>query len=155
MLHIRKPDWKQIRSALLIAFLLFASVRGVLLRYGSPSVPVPLHHSVPQPLSGAPEQGAEEGTADHDAPEARDGTKEDAGGKQAEESESGRASGKININAAGPNELVALNGIGPAKAKAIVEYREAYGQFRALEELMEVKGIGFATFEKIKQDICL
>ncbi len=42
----------------------------------------------------------------------------------------------------------ALTGIGPAKAKEIVAYREMFGSFRALEELLAVSGIGAATLEK-------
>ena len=42
----------------------------------------------------------------------------------------------------------ALTGIGPAKAKEIVAYREMFGSFRALEELLAVFGIGAATLEK-------
>lgn len=60
------------------------------------------------------------------------------------------ASGPININTATVEELDALPGVGPAIAGRIVEYREAYGAFTAIEEIMEVKGIGPATFEEIK-----
>jgi len=42
----------------------------------------------------------------------------------------------------------ALTGIGPAKAKEIVAYREVFGSFRALEELLAVFCIGAATLEK-------
>ncbi len=58
--------------------------------------------------------------------------------------------GKININTASSEELQKLNGIGPALAGRIIEYRQSYGSFVAIEEIMEVKGIGEKTFEKIK-----
>jgi len=61
----------------------------------------------------------------------------------------------ININQAAQAELETLKGIGPSKAQAIISYREEYGEFKALEELTEVKGIGPATFEKIKDHIRL
>jgi len=41
-----------------------------------------------------------------------------------------------------------LKGIGAAKAKAIVAYREAHGPFSSVDDLLEVKGIGAATLEK-------
>lgn len=57
---------------------------------------------------------------------------------------------KININKATAEELAQLDGIGPQKAKAIVAYRKANGDFKKIEDLMNVKGIGEATFEKNK-----
>ena len=55
---------------------------------------------------------------------------------------------KININTATAAELQLLNGIGAAKAQAIVEYREANGKFTSLEDLTKVKGIGPKLIEK-------
>ena len=60
---------------------------------------------------------------------------------------------KIDINTAGAEELQTLPGIGPVKAQAIIEYRNAYGGFVSTEEIMEVRGIGPATYEKIKDRI--
>ena len=55
----------------------------------------------------------------------------------------------ININQASEIDLAAaLLGVGPAKAKAIVEYRKQNGAFKQVEDLMLVKGIGNATLEK-------
>ena len=55
----------------------------------------------------------------------------------------------ININQADELALVrSLIGIGPAKAKAIIEYRKQNGLFKQVEDLMLVKGIGNATLEK-------
>ncbi len=64
-----------------------------------------------------------------------------------------QAGEKININTASQAELETLNGIGPSKAAAIIEYREQNGSFESIEEIMQVPGIGPATFEKIKDDI--
>ena len=55
----------------------------------------------------------------------------------------------ININTADAENLAReLNGVGAAKARAIVEYREAHGEFATVDELLEVKGIGMAILEK-------
>lgn len=63
--------------------------------------------------------------------------------------------GLININTAGQAELESLPGIGPVKARAIIEYRKTYKGFVAPEEIMEVRGIGKATYQKIKDLITL
>lgn len=55
----------------------------------------------------------------------------------------------VNINTADTETLAReLNGVGAAKARAIVEYREAHGEFASVDELLEVKGIGIAIMEK-------
>ncbi|MDG0842587.1 helix-hairpin-helix domain-containing protein [Staphylococcus equorum] len=56
---------------------------------------------------------------------------------------------KININNATETELLTVPGIGPSKAKSIIEYREQNGAFESIEQLTEVKGIGAKTFEKL------
>lgn len=61
---------------------------------------------------------------------------------------------KININTASLEELSSLSGIGAAKAKAIIDYREK-SPFKTIEELMEVNGIGEALFAQIKENITL
>lgn len=53
----------------------------------------------------------------------------------------------IDINSADAKVLEELNGVGPAKAAAIVAYREANGPFETVEELANVKGIGLKTVE--------
>ena len=58
----------------------------------------------------------------------------------------------VNINTASQKELMTLNGIGEAKAKAIIEYRTK-NRFKKIEDIMQVKGIGQAIFDKIKKDI--
>ncbi|ELL25701.1 helix-hairpin-helix domain-containing protein, partial [Neisseria meningitidis] len=56
----------------------------------------------------------------------------------------------VNINAASQQELEALPGIGPAKAKAIAEYRAQNGAFKSVDDLTKVKGIGPAVLAKLK-----
>ena len=56
----------------------------------------------------------------------------------------------VNVNRAGVEELEELPGIGPVKAQAIVDYRNAHGDFANVEELDEVEGIGEKTLEKIE-----
>lgn len=63
--------------------------------------------------------------------------------------EKANVNGKININTANAKELKALDGIGAAKAKAIIKYRKKVGTIKSVDELSNVKGIGKATAEKI------
>lgn len=60
---------------------------------------------------------------------------------------------KININTATVTELETLPGIGPAKAEAIVKYREEKGNFKSAEDLKNVQGIGDKMYEKISSEI--
>ena len=60
----------------------------------------------------------------------------------------------VSINASSQEELETLPGIGPAIAKRIIAYRKIQS-FQTLEQIKEVKGIGEALFEKIKERICL
>jgi competence protein ComEA len=62
----------------------------------------------------------------------------------------GQKQGEININKADEQELQNLPGIGPAKAAAIIEFRNASGPFKKIEDLKNISGIGDKTFEKIK-----
>lgn len=55
----------------------------------------------------------------------------------------------VNVNTATLEELDALPGIGPSKAKAIIEYREEHGPFTDVKQLGEVSGIGEKTLEKL------
>lgn len=59
----------------------------------------------------------------------------------------------VNINTATLNELMTINGIGEAKAKEIISYREEKGKFTKIEDIMEVNGIGESLFNKIKDYI--
>ena len=59
----------------------------------------------------------------------------------------------VDINKATTQELNGLQGIGPAKAQAIVEYRQKNGQFKSTKDLTKVKGIGPKIVEKLGSDI--
>ena len=63
--------------------------------------------------------------------------------------------GKVSLNSALIDELITLPGIGEAKAKLIIEYREQNNGFKDIEEIMNIKGIGEKMFEKIKPYITL
>lgn len=55
----------------------------------------------------------------------------------------------VNINTASAEQLAeALNGVGPARAEAIVAYREEHGPFTHIDELVNVRGIGLATVDR-------
>ena len=59
------------------------------------------------------------------------------------------AADPVNINTADATTIAArLNGIGMAKAEAIVAYREQHGAFKSVDQLAEVKGVGLKTLEK-------
>ena len=55
----------------------------------------------------------------------------------------------VNINTATAEQLQNLPNIGEVRAKAIIDYREEHGGFKAIEELQEVSGIGEKTFEHL------
>lgn len=60
---------------------------------------------------------------------------------------------RIDINTASAEALMSLPGIGPAIAQRIIEYRDKNGPFRRTVELMNVKGIGEKTFDRLKDRI--
>lgn len=94
--------------------------------------PVQAPTEAPLPSETAP---TEEATSDSETlPEQRENTEP----------------GLININTASEEELDELPGIGPVLAKAIVEYREAYGDFAEVSELTLVSGIGEKKLEKLR-----
>jgi len=62
--------------------------------------------------------------------------------------------GPVDVNSADAQTLAReLTGVGPAKAQAIVEYREANGPFSSPEDLLDVQGIGTRTLEDIREDL--
>lgn len=60
---------------------------------------------------------------------------------------------KINLNTATAAELDALPGIGPVIAQRILDYRAQHGPFARPEDLMEVSGIGEATFNRLRDEV--
>lgn len=62
----------------------------------------------------------------------------------------GQGENRINLNQATAAELQLLPGLGPALSRRVVEFREANGNFRRIEDIMQVPGIGPKTFERIK-----
>jgi competence protein ComEA len=60
---------------------------------------------------------------------------------------------KINVNTATQEELQTLNGIGASTAAAIIDYREQIGEFKSLNSLLEVKGIGEKKLAKLSEQL--
>lgn len=63
------------------------------------------------------------------------------------------SSEKLNLNEATAEQLDALKGIGPAKAQAIVDYREQQGPFHSVYDLLQVKGIGSKLLAGIRAEV--
>lgn len=57
---------------------------------------------------------------------------------------------KIDINKAGEEELQRLPGIGPAMARRIVEWRSEHGPFERVDDLLDIRGIGARTLDKLR-----
>ena len=60
---------------------------------------------------------------------------------------SGFSADTIDINSADKQALMAVRGVGERRAEAIINYRDKYGPFSSIEQLMEVEGIGQATLD--------
>ena len=63
--------------------------------------------------------------------------------------------GPIHLNAATAAQLQQLPSIGPHMAARILEYRQAHGRFKTLDELQQVRGIGARTVDKLKPLVVL
>ena len=62
--------------------------------------------------------------------------------------------GAVNVNTAAPEALAtALDGVGASKAQAIVDYREQFGEFSGMEDLLDVRGIGPQVIEANRNKI--
>lgn len=68
-------------------------------------------------------------------------------------SDGGAEDGKVNLNTATESDLMALPGIGAAKAKSILAWREENGGFSQIEDLMKIQGIKEGVFSKIKDSV--
>ena len=62
-------------------------------------------------------------------------------------------SAPVNINTASAAELATISGIGPAKAQAIVDHREKNGQFKSVDDLKLVRGIGDKMLERLRPQV--
>ena len=65
----------------------------------------------------------------------------------------GSALAAVNMNTATVEQLDAVKGVGPAKAKAIVAYREKNGPFKSVDELAKVKGFGEKSVAKLRPEL--
>ncbi len=59
----------------------------------------------------------------------------------------------VDINTASQADLESVKGLGPVKAKAIIEYRNKYGMFKSVEELANVKGIGAGILKQLGDQV--
>jgi competence protein ComEA len=59
----------------------------------------------------------------------------------------------VDINTASAAELTTINGIGPSKAQAIVEHREANGPFASIDDLESVRGIGTKLLDRLRPQV--
>ena len=59
----------------------------------------------------------------------------------------------VNLNSATKEELESLKGVGPAKAQAIIDYRQKNGAFKTVDDLNNVPGFGDKTLEKLRGEI--
>jgi len=80
---------------------------------------------------------------------------EHAGENVIDDNDSTSKSRKVNINTASQTELETLNGVGPSTALKIINYREEKGNFKKIEDIKNVPGIGEAKFESLKDSICI
>ncbi len=59
----------------------------------------------------------------------------------------------VNVNEAGAEEMQELRGVGPALAERIIQYREENGPFQSPDDLLNIRGIGGSTLEKMKDQV--
>lgn len=62
---------------------------------------------------------------------------------------------QTDLNEATTEDLLRLPGIGEVKAEQIIQYRTEHGGFRSVDELLEIKGIGEKTLEKLRDYVCV
>jgi len=66
---------------------------------------------------------------------------------------SGAALAAVNINTATKEELVSLKGVGEKRAQEIIDYRKKNGNFKSVDELEKVPGIGPGLMKQIRSDL--
>jgi comEA protein len=76
-----------------------------------------------------------------------------AGTKEAPDSKAKAGGLMVNINKAGKEELKNLKGIGDTRAQDIIDYRKKNGDFKSVDELEKVKGIGPGTMKQIRANV--
>ena len=59
----------------------------------------------------------------------------------------------VNLNTATASDLDGIKGIGPSKAKAIIDYRSKNGPFKSIDDLKNVKGFGEKSIAKLKGEL--
>lgn len=75
--------------------------------------------------------------------------------KQSAKQTKSPSAGSVSLNRASLQELEQLPGVGPALAQRILDWRQAHGGFKSIEDLLEVKGIGPKKLEKMRQGLSL
>lgn len=63
------------------------------------------------------------------------------------------AQAAVDLNTASQSELESVKGLGPAKAKAIIAYREKHGPFKTIDDLDNVKGFGKASIKRLQGEL--
>jgi comEA protein len=61
--------------------------------------------------------------------------------------------GTVNINTATPDQLELLPGVGPERARAIVEWRGEHGAFKSVDDLLQVSGIGQKALDRMRPHV--
>jgi competence protein ComEA len=59
----------------------------------------------------------------------------------------------VDLNTASQAELESINGVGPSKAQAIIEYRKKNGPFKSVDELDKVPGFGAKTVDAVRKQV--
>ena len=143
-----------VRGLLFIAMVVAVSLVGrAWARTKAPGNPVT---SMAAPIDGVPSASAILGTAREPAPEAvsRNDADKNAGKNQAKSGEDSH-NRVVNINLATAADLESLPYVGPKRAEAILSLRTKLGQFKNVEQLLKVKGIGRSTLRRIRPRITL
>lgn len=138
-----KKGFEKIKLTALIIFCILVGSGSLHNYFNNSSV------SIDMKINDQEEQGAIDDIKDFSIPE-QNLISEVKGDNDAAYQNTFEEESKVNINSANSQQLQILPGIGPTKAERIIQYRFEYGGFTSIEEITQVKGIGDATFLKIK-----